>query len=86
VHYRVAIEAQKRDGGGENAGALVLGFVQELTGCRRDDGMRARFAEMRSRHHGFFVCRENGLLDVADEGVVTLTTWFFASSSTPVYP
>jgi hypothetical protein len=56
-HHGVAIESQERHGGGENAGTLVVGLVQELPRRRCDDRMRSRFAEMRRRHH----CLQGGL-------------------------
>ena len=59
-HHGIAVEAEKRHGGGEHARPLVLGFVQQFAGGRRDDGMSACFAEMRRVHH-----RAQGCLDRA---------------------
>ena len=49
---RIAVEAEKRHGGGQHAGALVVGFVEQLARSAGDDGMRSRLAEMRGPHHG----------------------------------
>ena len=51
-HHGIAIEAEKRHGGAQYARPFVLGFVQQLAGRRRDDGMNACLAEMRRIHHG----------------------------------
>ena len=48
---RIAVEPEKAHGGGEHAGALVVGLVQQLPRSGGDDGMRP-VAEMRRRHHG----------------------------------
>ena len=56
--HGIAVEAEKRHGGREHAGALVLALVQELARGARDDGMHAALAEMRRRHH-----RAQGRLD-----------------------
>ena len=40
-HHGIAVEAEKRHRGGENARAFVVRLVEELAGGRRDDGVNA---------------------------------------------
>ena len=40
-HDRIAVEPEERHCGGEHAGALVVGLVEQLPRGRGDDGMRA---------------------------------------------
>ena len=47
----IAIEAEERHGGRKHAGALIVGFVQELARRGGHNGMRSRLAQMRRRHH-----------------------------------
>lgn len=51
-HHGIAVEAEKRHGGGEHPASFVLALVQQLARRRRDDGMNASLAEMRRVHHG----------------------------------
>ena len=49
---RIAIEAEERHRGGQHAGPLVVGFVQQLPSGASDHRMRASLAEMGGPHHG----------------------------------
>jgi hypothetical protein len=50
-HDWIAIEPEKTHGGRKHARAFILGFVEQLSRCRRHHLMGS-IAEMRRRHHG----------------------------------
>ena len=63
----VAIQAQERHRGRQHAGALIVGFVEQLAGRAGDHRMGAGLAEMGGLHH----CRESRLdrpLRIGEEG------------------